>query len=130
MRTEIIRNRTPEEQELEKKKVELASLEADLIQRELDLAALHAELAEFEGRYLRTVGVLYAELDEIEAQIAEAQARRTPNDLGAQEQAARARAQAQESFQSTRAIAEPKFKPTESLKKLFREVAKRIHPDL
>ena len=70
------------------------------------------------------------ELDEIEARIAETKAYRRPNDTDAQESAARARAQAQVSSESTRAIAEPKFKPTESLKKLFREVAKLIHPDL
>ena len=34
MGAEIIRNRTPEEQELEKKQAELAFLEAELIQRE------------------------------------------------------------------------------------------------
>jgi len=124
------RRSTPEKQELEKKREELALLEAELIQRELDLASLRAELTDFERRYLRIVGVLYAELDEIEAQIAEAQARRRPSDSKAQEQAARARAQAQESSETTRAIAEPKPRPTESLKKLFREVAKRIHPDL
>ena len=130
MGTDIIRNRTPEEQELEKKKADLASLEAELIQRELDLATLRAELAEFEGRYLRTVGVLYAELDEIEAQIALAQARRHPDDSEAQEKAARARAQAEESARSVTPAAETKTKPTEGLKKLFRDVAKRIHPDL
>ena len=74
MASEIISNRTPEEQELEKKKAELAALEAELIQRELDLATFRAELTEFETRYLSIVGVRYAELDEIEAQIAEAQA--------------------------------------------------------
>ena len=130
MRTEIIRNRTPEEQELEKKKVELASLEADLIQRELDLATLHAELAEFEGRYLRTVGVLYAELDEIEAQIAEAEARCRPNDDDAWEKAGHARARAKESAQTATPIDATRIKPTEDLKILYRQVAKRIHPDL
>jgi septal ring factor EnvC (AmiA/AmiB activator) len=73
MVTEVIKNQTPEERELKRKQTELDSLETELIQRELDLATLRAELAEFESRYLRTVGVLYAELDEIEAQIAEAQ---------------------------------------------------------
>jgi peptidoglycan hydrolase CwlO-like protein len=130
MATEIIKNQTPEERELEKKQAELSSLEAELIQRELDVATLRAELADFESRYLRTVGVLYAELDEIEAQIAEAQARRRPSDSKAQEQATRARAQAQESAQTARPAAEPRPKPTENLKKLFREVAKCIHPDL
>jgi hypothetical protein len=60
MATEIIKNQTPEERELEKKQAELSSLEAELIQRELDLATLRAELADFESRYLRTVGILYA----------------------------------------------------------------------
>ena len=78
MAGEIIRSQTPEERELEKKKAELAALEIELIQREIDLATLRAELTDFESRYLRTVGVLYAELDDIEAQIAEAQARRNP----------------------------------------------------
>lgn len=130
MATEIIRNPPPEEQELEKKQAELAALAADLIQRELDLATLRAELTAFEARYLRTVGVLYAELDEIEAQIAEAQARHRPADHPAQEEATRARAQAEESSQTARFTAEPRPEPTEQLKKLFREVAKRIHPDL
>ena len=57
MSTDITRNPSPEERELEKKKTELASLEADLNQRELDLATLRAELAEFEGQYLRSVGL-------------------------------------------------------------------------
>ena len=116
--------------ELEKKQAELATLEAELIQRELDLATLRGELADFENRYIRTVGALYAELDEIEAQIAEAQARRKPSDSDAQGRPHRARAQAQESSETAREIAVPKPKPTENQKKLFREVAKRIHPDL
>lgn len=130
MSADIVSNHTPEERELEKKQAELAVLEAELIQRELDLVTLRAELTEFEGRYLRTVGFLYAELDEIEAQIAETQARRRPNDADAKEKAACARAQADESAQNATPIAETKLKPTEDLKKLFREVAKRIHPDL
>ena len=120
----------PEEREIEQKKAELASLEADLIQHELDLATFRAELTSFEARYVRKVGLLYAELDEIEAQIAEVWARRQPTDRHAQQQAAQARAQAEDSAQSTSVTVEPKSKPTESLKKLFRAVAKRIHPDL
>jgi hypothetical protein len=127
---EIARTKPPEERELEKKKAELAVLEGELIQRELDLATLRAELSDFERRYLQTVGVLYAELDEIEAQIAEAQARRKPSDSEAQERSHHARARAQESSETARDTSAPKPKPTESLKRLFREVAKRIHPDL
>jgi hypothetical protein len=100
MATEIIKNQTAEERELDKKQAELAALEAELIKRELDSATLRAELIDFESRYLRTVGVLYAELDEIEAQIAEAKAYRTPSDSQAQKHAANPRAQAQESSET------------------------------
>ena len=43
MSSDIVRNQTPEELELQTKQAELASLEADLIQRELDLATLRAK---------------------------------------------------------------------------------------
>lgn len=134
MSSEIIRNQTPEERELERKKAELVSLEADLVQRELGLATLRAELRAFEARYISTVGILYADLDEIEAKIAEAQARLSPKDNRAQQQAAQARAQAQQSAQAAGAVQklgeQKKFTASENLKKLYREVAKRIHPDL
>lgn len=133
MKTDITRRQTPEERELSTKLSELAALETELAQRELDLTTLQAELRAFETRYLRIVGVRYAELDDIEARIAEAQMRLNPNDSKAQEQAAQARAQAQESAQATgvtQELRQQRFKPPESLKKLYREVAKRIHPDL
>src|SRR3990172_8580382 len=134
MGTKITRRQTPEEKELHKKLSELAALEAELAQHELDLATLQAELRAFENRYLRIVGVRYTKLDEIEAQIAEALARLNPKDSKAKKQAAEARTKAQESAQATGNIQEQKeplrFKPSESLKKLYREVAKRIHPDL
>lgn len=131
--TDITQKQTPEERELSRKLSELAELEVEMVQRELDLATLQAELNTFEARYLRTVGVRLAELDEIEAQIAEAEARLKPKDKRIQEQAAQARTQAQESAGATGITQEPKeerFKPSERLKKLYREVAKCIHPDL
>jgi hypothetical protein len=71
MPTEIVHHLSPEEQELARKRQELAILQAELTDRELSLANLRAELAAFEGRYLREVGVLYAELDDWNAKIAE-----------------------------------------------------------
>ncbi|MBS1806815.1 MAG: molecular chaperone DnaJ [Acidobacteria bacterium] len=135
MNTELIRRLTPEERELEKKKAELAVLEAKLAERELDLATLQAELHVFEQRYLRIVGSRYAELDEVKAQIAEARARLNPDDAYAQEEADEARAQADESAHAAAGAEEAsaasiKFKPSESLKKLYREAARQIHPDL
>jgi chromosome segregation ATPase len=133
MITDITRKQTPEERELSRKRYELSELEAELAQSELDLATFQAELHTFEARYIRIVGVCYTELDEIEAQIAEAEARLKPKDNKIQEKAAQARAQAQESAQATgiaQELRDEKFEPSENLKKLYREVAKHIHPDL
>src|SRR5580692_9266401 len=97
MPTEIIRHLSPEEQELARKREELASLQADLTERELSLANLRAELAAFEGRYLREVGVLYAELDDWNAKIAELAAEEDGSER-AKSAAAKARVQAEESY--------------------------------
>lgn len=134
MKNDIARRQTPEERELGKKSSELTALQTELAQRELDLATVQAELHAFEGRYLRIMGMRYAELDEIEAQIAEAQARLHSSDDKVRDQATHARSKAQESAKATGAVQETKqpakFKPSENLKKLYREVAKCIHPDL
>jgi hypothetical protein len=133
MRTDIMRTQTPEERELSRKLYKLSELEVKVTQRELDLATFQAELHTFESRYIRIVGVCYAELDEIKAQVAEAEARLEPKDNRIQEEAAQARTQAQASAQAAGIPQEPreeKFAPSESLKKLYREVAKCIHPDL
>lgn len=131
--SEGTRCQTPEEQELSKKLSKLDKLLTELTQRELDLVTLQAELRIFEAKYLRDVGVRYAELDEILARIAEAEAIIKPTDKETQEKAEQARAQATESAQATKItkeLGEERFKPPESLKKLYRQVAKRIHPDL
>ena len=134
MTTQITQTEPPEARELEKKRAELATLETRLGERELDLATVQAELHSFEGIYLRVVGSRLAELDEIEAKIAEAGARHQPKDQEAQERASQARTQAQDSARTVEAEQEAgqrePFRPSENLKKLYREVAKRIHPDL
>ncbi len=135
MTTEVVPSRRPEEAELERKRATLASLEAKLAQRELDLHTLRAELLAFEARYLRAVSAHYAELDELRAQIAEAQAAGKPEDPDAREQAAGARAKAQESAQTAHDASReperpPKFQPSEELRRLYREVARQVHPDL
>jgi DnaJ-domain-containing protein 1 len=99
----LIQGKTPEEQELEKKQAELLGLEIELAQRELELANVNIELHLFEKEYLHIIGTRYIELDRVEALIAE--------------------------YIASAGSAKD-FKPTEKLKKLYREVAKRIHPDL
>jgi hypothetical protein len=123
----------PEERELNKKRAELAQLEEELSRKELKLATLRAELKAFEARYVRIIGVRYAELDEIIAQIAKLHLRLNPDDKNAQEVAAKARAWARKSARATddtNEIKQQRFKASKHLKKLYRKVAKRIHPDL
>jgi hypothetical protein len=123
----------PEDQELARKIEEQAALEAELADRELRSANLRAELAAFERQYLHYVGSRYAELDEWKAQIAERLAREQPADERAQQHAREARARASEtkSVAGEKSAHEPRsFKASPELKSLYREVARRIHPDL
>ena len=79
---------------------------------------------------IEKVGTLYAELDEWNAKIAERLAEREGTEE-ARSAAAQARTQAEESNSTVRdASAKTEgFKASPELKKLFKEVAKRIHPD-
>jgi hypothetical protein len=130
MHTEITRRLSAEEEELAKKREELALLQAELAERELFLTNLRAELSAFEGQYLRQVGALYAELDEWNAKIAERLAEQEGTDE-ARSAAGRARTRAEESKSAVKEAAAKGegFKASPELKKLFKEVARRIHPD-
>jgi hypothetical protein len=120
-----------EEQEIARKREELAILQAELTDRELSLANLRAEIAAFEGRYLREVGVLYAELDDWNAKIAELVAEAAGTEQ-ARAAASEARAQADESYAAAHgeAAKAAEYSPSPEIDKLYREVAKHIHPDL
>lgn len=132
MTSTLSRRQTPEERELAAKKADLAALETQLAQRELDVATARVELHAFKQRYLRVVGVKFAESDDLEAQIAEALNRRTPSDETTRQRAADARAKATESAAAAGAIELARaegFKPSDDLKRLFKQIAKRVHPD-
>jgi hypothetical protein len=49
----IVSKLTPEQEELEKKKIELASIEKELADRELGLVTFQGELNAFEREYFR-----------------------------------------------------------------------------
>lgn len=125
----------PEEVELEKKKNELSQLESELADRELYLMALRLEFASFERSYLEIVGTRYTELDELEAELAERRASAFPKDQQAQEAAVHARSQATASRAAVDSAVQDgpasRTSPrSQAFKSLYREVARRIHPDL
>jgi uncharacterized membrane-anchored protein len=99
----LIREPSPEEQELQNKRTELADLETRLAERELELATFQAELHAFERLYLQVVGMRQQELRRIEAQI--------------------------EKYMACLASAQT-FQPSSELKQVYRQLAKAIHPDL
>jgi hypothetical protein len=125
---------TPEDRELEKKRADLRALEVKLQERELEFATLRGELAAFERRYLDVVGRRYAELDELDAAIAEVAARQRPWDTSAQRAAGAARARASESADALGipgpATGQDEFKPSDALRTLYRQATKAMHPDL
>ena len=127
----IIRRLKPEEEELLRKREELAAIRATLAERELELVDLRSQLAAFEGRYLRQVGTLYAELDEWKARISELQARLHPS-AASTAQAEEAREKARQTYEEAHGEASETsdFTPSPELKRMYRKAAKRIHPDL
>jgi hypothetical protein len=93
-------------------------------------ATLEAELAAFHADYVRHVGAVMAEVDEAEARILELVAGRShaPGDVRAAEAA---RERARRTTGEARAVPQPAGPlPTADLKRLFRDAAKRMHPDL
>ena len=128
------KHRTPEEEELELKKKELRTLEEEYVEKELTLATLRAELHHFEIRYMKQVGYLYAILDDLEAQIAEEIADQNPRNEHVRHEANQARSKAQKSASESTHIEKvqvsgDKFKPSKTLKDLYKAAAKAIHPD-
>jgi hypothetical protein len=130
MPAEIILQQTPDDAALLDRREQLAAIRVTLAERESELAQFRAQLKTFEGRYLRQVGILYAELDDLEARIAEHEVALYDSD-SARSRAEQARRQAQETHDAAfgEAHEAEEFDPPPSLKTLFRDLAKRIHPD-
>jgi len=122
----------PEEQELIRLEIEQAALEDQVTTAELTLETSKTETAQFQHRYHQTVGRLYAQLDEMDAQIARVQAGLFPNDAAAQAHAQAVEQQAKASAEEAGLIeAQPAPPPviTPELKFAFRQAAKLMHPD-
>ena len=101
-----------------------------LAELEVEHATLRAELAAFESDYLRRVGVVLVQVQELEARVLAIVAARS----GAVDDRAAAAAAEQRFRETTTALrsvpAPAGPPPDDDLKSLFRDAAKRMHPDL
>jgi hypothetical protein len=114
--------------DLDPSRARLADLDVQLAARERDLGTFKSELQQLQARYLKGVGALYARLTEIETAVAEEEIRaglRQPPefDESADDDAAGTGPDGVPSC-SNRSV------PSDDLKRVFRDLAKAIHPDL
>ena len=101
-----------------------------LAQIEEEHATLRSELAAFQSDYLRTVGVVDLQVQELEAKILAIVAARS-GVLDDQVAADAAEQRFRETTTALGAIPAPAGPPpSDDLKSLFRDAAKRMHPDL
>ncbi|HEX5082529.1 MAG TPA: hypothetical protein VFY40_10815 [Blastocatellia bacterium] len=114
----LVLNQLNEEQALRKRREELVELESRLAELEPALANMQSAMRAFEARYLGAVGERYDELAEIEKEIAKLQGLEfddeEPVSLAGDEVG----------------CGQNRFFQSDRLKKLYREVARKFHPDL
>jgi hypothetical protein len=119
-------------------RAELEVLGQELAEMELELATAQGELAAFNERYHALIAGRMTELDRVQADLAKARMRRAPDDPALDAAAREAQARAEQSQRERRAYAErgegtapagERFAPSNDLKKRFRQLAHKIHPD-
>ena len=109
---------------------DVARLRDRLAEIEAEHAMLEAELAVFEAEYTREVVTVLAQLHDVEARILGLVAERSGTG-GDAEAAGEAHDRARRTTSAARALAPaPDPVPPASLKRAFRDAAKRMHPDL
>jgi hypothetical protein len=123
----------PEEKELARLEAEQTDLKELVTASELVLETTKTETAQFQHRYYRAVGRLYAQLDELDAHIANLRTEQAPDDAPLKAQARAAKQQAKKSAEEAGLVeAQPEPPPviTSGLKQAYRQAVKLIHPDL
>jgi hypothetical protein len=132
----------PETEELGRRRAEVTVVDAELAERELALTTFKADLATFETQYRRALGARYARLDQLSEWLEALRARRNGN--AADDPASReSPAGAGEDYPSGQnwawvrgdadeaaAAADTRGAVSDGAKRLFRLLARRIHPDL
>jgi hypothetical protein len=134
----------PEAAELDRKRAELAVVQGQLAESELALAASKAELDAFETQYRRALGPRYARLDKLTERLESNGNRRNGQGVAAgtgpqpeELQGADDPSHGGQNWDWVREDDDPQAVPNgrratvpEAAKRLFRLIARRIHPDL
>jgi hypothetical protein len=109
---------------------ELAALELQVAEREAALAAFKVELQQLQSKYLSEVGALYADLAALDAAIRDEEVRRgirPPADSATDTAGCDAE---EDDAREEVAGCGNRAAPSSDLKRMFRELARTIHPDL
>ena len=122
MTTLVRPDRTPEH-DLDALRARVRELETLLIERSEDATRTKAELDAFRIRYRAEVGLLHDELDRLELNLAEAE-------LGILSERVATGNTANEPAIGVAIESAPRSLTSDAVRKLFRDVAKAIHPDL
>jgi hypothetical protein len=120
--TTLVRPDTRDD-DLEALRSRLAELDATLAERSAEVVRVRSELNAFKGTYRHKVGSLHEQLERLELEIAEAELGELSRRL---EESGH---DAGEPPASARPAPLPRF-TSDEVRKLFRDVAKIIHPDL
>jgi hypothetical protein len=127
--TILVRPEQPAD-DLDGLRARVAELEAVLDERMTDAERINRELDRFAAHYRQQVGTLHQQLDELELDIAEAElGELSKNVAEGVDGAAGDGAASSTSPSSGRPEPLPRF-TSDAVRKLFRDVAKAIHPDL
>lgn len=119
--TTLVRSGQPHDQDIDRLRARVAELEATLAVRSGEVNRIKADVTAFRVTYRQRVGRLHEELDELEQAIAEAE-------LGILSE--RVSDKAPDDPALPLREVPPRSLTSDAVRKLFRDVAKVIHPDL
>jgi hypothetical protein len=117
----LVPSQTPNDRDLNELRSKLSELEAAITARGTELERFKTELAAFKVTYRQEVGLLHEELDALEQSIAEVE-------LGALKARLAAAGDSAQPVSAPESEASPRY-TSDAVRKLFRDVAKAIHPD-